>query len=314
LAVICKYGYLPMLLPLLGLVVSTRDLPRPGRALALFCLVAGAIVTTYFLAFFGSPLPTSMTAYLDQEFQRSRGHIAILQVVFGFVPCILAAAGAVVAWRSGRRVLASTCLLALAVYPAFHLWTGNFVSGQKHVVPGFLFGYVLAGVALERLWRVGSRGTVAVLLAFVTIWGGAQWYWQEHSWSDTRALTSHLVREMKRGDRIIADSSWIDTLALYPAGLIESPADVIDANFSPHVEGLDACQITWLAGNLDAAERVRNGIERCGHSSVVASVSRQYYFDTSRVRLDALTSAVALYRLPAGEPDAAPHADGPGLR
>ena len=46
-----------------------------------------------------------------------------------------------------------TCLLALLVYPAFHLWTANFVSAQKHVVAGFLFAYLLAGVALERLWK-----------------------------------------------------------------------------------------------------------------------------------------------------------------
>ena len=190
-----------MVVPVLGLLVSTRDLRDLGRTLALFCLVAGAIVTAYFLIFFGSPLPTSMTAYLEQTFQRSRGHIAVLQVVFGLVPFALATAGAVIAWRNGRRILALTCLLALGVYPAFHLWTANFVSGQKHVVPGFLFGYLLAGVALERLWRAGSRVTIGILLAFMTVWGGVQWYWQEHSWSDTRPLTSRLVQEMKRGER-----------------------------------------------------------------------------------------------------------------
>ena len=296
LAVICKYGYLLMVVPVLGLLVSTRDLRDLGRPLALFCLVAGAIVTAYFLTFFGSPVPTSMTAYLEQTFQRSRGHIAVLQVVFGLVPFALATAGAVIAWRKGRRLLALTCLLALAVYPAFHLWTSNFVSGQKHVVPGFLFGYLLAGVALERLWRAGSRVTIGILLAFVTVWGGVQWYWQEHSWSDTRPLTRRLVQDMKRGERIIADSSWIYTLALYPAGLIESPADVIDANFSPSVDRRDACQITWLVGNLDTAESVRDGMERCGHRPVLSAVSRHYYFDTSRLRLDAFTTAVTLYQ------------------
>jgi hypothetical protein len=123
-----------------------------------------------------------------------------------------------------------------------------------------------------------------------------QWYWQEHSWSDTRPLTRHLVQEMKRGERVIADSSWIYTLALYPAGLVESPADVIDANFSTHVDRLDACQITWLVGSLDTAERVRHGMERCGHRPVLSSVSRHYYFDTGRLRLDAFTTAVTLYR------------------
>ena len=182
------------------------------------------------------------------------------------------------------------------MYPAFHLWTANFVSGQKHVVPGFLFGYLLAGVALEWLWRAGSRVTIGILLAFMTVWGGVQWYWQEHSWSDTRTLTSRLVQEMRRGERVIAESSWIYTLALYPAGLIESPADVIDANFSPPVDRGSACQVTWLVGSLDTAESVRDGMERCGHRPMLSSVSRHYYFDTSRLRLDAFTTAVTLYR------------------
>jgi len=299
LAVICKYGYVLLAFPILGLLVSRSDLRHLGRSAALFCLVAGGIVSGYFLAFFGSPVPSSMIAYLDQTFQRSRGHIAMLQVVFGFVPFSLAAAGGVVAWRNGRRMLTVTCLAAMAVYPAFHLWTANFVSGQKHVVPGFLFGYLLAGVALERLWKAGGRVTASGTLALALGWGGVQWYWQEHSWSDTRALTSHLVGEMRRGERVIAESSWIYTLALYPAGLIDSPADVIDANFSASIDRLDPCRITWLVGDLQTAESVRRGMERCGHRPAALSRSRHYYFDTSRMRLDAFSTAVTLYRLPA---------------
>ena len=302
LAVICKYGYLLLAVPMLGLLVSTGDLQDRGRTLALFCFVAGAIVTAYFLVFFGSPLPTSTTAYFEQTFPRSRGHIAMLQVVFGLVPFALATIGAVIAWRSGRRTLALTCLLALGVYPAFHLWTANFVSGQKHVVPGFLFGYLLAGVALERLWRTGSRVAIGILLAFVTVWGGVQWYWQEHSWSDTRTLTSRLVQddEARRAGhrRLLLDLH---------VGALSRRADRISGRrdrceLFAAVDRLDACQITWLVGNLDTAERVRHGMERCGHRPVLSSMSRHYYFDTSRVRLDTFTMAVTLYRLTARNP------------
>jgi hypothetical protein len=37
-------------------------------------------------------------------------------------------------------------------------------------------------------------------------------------------------------------------------------------------------------------------MERCGHRPVLSSVSRHYYFDTSRLRLDAFTTAVTLYQ------------------
>jgi hypothetical protein len=109
----------------------------------------------------------------------------------------LATAGAVVAWRRRQRLLVVTCLLALGVYPAFHLWTAKLRERQKHVVAGFLFSYLLAGVALERLWISRSRTTTVAVLAALTIWGALQCYWQDHSWSDTRALAQHLASHMK---------------------------------------------------------------------------------------------------------------------
>lgn len=298
-AVISKYGYLPLVVPLLGLLVSTRGLHRLGRAVALFLSVVGAIVASYFLLFFGSPVPTSMGAYLEQTFRRSRGHIAVLQIIFGLAPFLLTSVGAIVVWRNRSRMLAVTCLLSLSLYPAFHLWTANFVSGQKHAVPGFLFAYLLGGVALARTWNAGSRVLLVLLLPLLTVWGGLQWYWQEHSWSDTRILTSYLAQHMKPGERVIAESSWIYILSLYPKGLIDSPSDVIDANYSPSTDRLDVCHVPWLVGNLDTAEIIRTAVGRCRHRPVLATASQHFYFDTSRLWFGAYTVVVTLYRLPA---------------
>jgi hypothetical protein len=46
-----------------------------------------------------------------------------------------------------------TCLVALSVFPAFHLWTANSVSSQKHVVPGFLFAYLVDATSGFRAYR-----------------------------------------------------------------------------------------------------------------------------------------------------------------
>ena len=100
----------------------------------MFLSVVAVILIAYFGLIFGSLVPTYSAAYLEQSFGRSRGHIAMLQMVFGLVPFALASAGALVVWRKRQRLLAATCLLALSLYPAFHLWTANFVSAQKHVV------------------------------------------------------------------------------------------------------------------------------------------------------------------------------------
>jgi hypothetical protein len=303
-AVIAKYGYMPMVVPLLGLLVSVRGIKRSGRPLVVFLSVAGVIVMSYFWLCFGSVVPASSAAYLGQTFGRSRGHIAVLQIVFGLAPIALASVGAVVAWQRGERLLIVTCLLAVALYPAFHLYTANFVSAQKHVVAGFLFAYLLAGLAFERLWTSRSRATAISALMVLTLWGGLQCYWQDHSWSDIRTLAHYLALNMKRGDRISAESSWNYILYLYPRGLIGSPADVIDANYPPRGERRDACQITWLVGNPDSAEMIREAVGRCRHQRVLSSTTRHYYFDTSRLRLGVSSVVVGLYALaPEGRPE-----------
>ena len=297
-AVIAKYGYLVMVVPLIGLLVSVRGFGASARALAVFLSVAGGILAAYFYLCFGSLFPASSGKYLEQTFGRSRGHIAALQVVFGFVPFLLASVGAVVAWRRRQQLLVVTCLLALSVFPAFHLWTANFVSAQKHVVAGFLFGYLLVGVALERLWASRSRVTPVIVLAILATWGGLQCYWQDRSWTDTRTLAYHLVKNMKPGDPVVAESSWNYTLYLYPSGMVESPADVIDANYPPDGNPRDVCRVPWVVGNPESADLIRHAVEHCRHQRVLSATTQQYYFDTAHLRLRTNTVVVGLYRLP----------------
>jgi len=296
-AVISKYGSMLMIVPLLGLLVATRGVKSSALTLPVFLSVAGVILAAYFSLSFGSLFPTSSAAYLEQAFARSRSHIAALQVVFAIAPIALASVGALVAWRRGQRLLVVTCLLAVSLYPVFHLWSANFVSAQKHVVAGFLFAYLLGGLALERLWAVRWRVTTVTVLTVLTIWGGLQCYWQDHSWSDTRTLARYLALNMKRGDRVVAESSWNYTLDLYPRGLIASPADVIDANYPPRRD-LDVCQIPWLVGSPDSADMIRAAVRHCRHRNVLSSTMHQYYFDTTQWRLGVSSVTVGLYRLP----------------
>lgn len=296
LAVVSKYGYALMAVPLAGLLVGVCADHR-ARALAVFLGVAGGLVTAYFWLSFGALLPASMAVYLEQRLGRSRAHIGALQAVFAAAPLVLAALGARIAWREGRRVLVVTCLAALAVFPVFHLWTANFVSGQKHVVAGFLFAYLLAGVAVDRVVRTSSRGTVTAMLAALALWGGIQWYWQEYSWTDTRGLASHLAAHMQRGERVVAESSWVYALDLYPKGLIGAPTDVIDAHHSPDLDRLDPCAVPWMIGDAASTPRIGAAVARCGHRRVLGATTYHYQLDLARGRLSSRLASVELFRL-----------------
>jgi Dolichyl-phosphate-mannose-protein mannosyltransferase len=298
-AVISKYGYLPMGAPLVGLLVSGRGRADAGRALAVFASAAGVILVGYSVLCFESLVPTSVSAYLDQPHRAGRRDIAVHQLVYALGPLALAGVGAAVAWRQHRRGLAVTCLMALSLCPAFHLWTGNFVSSQKHAVPGFLFAYLLAGVGLAHVWSSRWRVAPVVGLALLMLWGGLQWYWQEHSWSDSRTIVRHLEQHIRRGERVVADSAWTYALALYPKGLVASPFDVIDAKHEPALDGVDLCQIPWLIGNGDRGDRIGRAVGRCGHQRALSAATQHYYFDAARLRRGTYTVVVELYRRPA---------------
>jgi 4-amino-4-deoxy-L-arabinose transferase-like glycosyltransferase len=298
LSVVAKYGYVAMVLPVVGLLVSTRGVRAGARSALLFMAVFAGIVGAYFLASFGTLVPPSSGAYLEQSFSRTRGHIATLQVVFGAVPLALALAALPgVRRRAGGWARAAVCVLALFVYPAFHLWTGNFVSGQKHVVAGFLFASMLAGVTLDRLWSRSRPATLAVLMP-LAVWGGLQCAWQDRSWADARPLADHLATHVRLGERVLAESAWVYTMYLYPAGRVASPAAVIDANHSPERLSVDPCRVPWIVGNPESAPHLRDALARCGHAPVLTIRTPQYYFDTSRLALTESTVEVGLYRLP----------------
>ena len=177
-AVIAKYGTVLMVVPLLALMLSVRGLRPGGRLLAVFISVAGIILAAYFFLFFGSLVPASSAAYLEQTFGRSRGHIAALQLVFALVPGALASVGAYLAWRRRQRGLAVTCLLALVAYPLFHLWSIEFcqrTEARRRWIPVWLSagrrraGTTAGGAGLEDAGRrpggIGDLGWSSVLLA-----------------------------------------------------------------------------------------------------------------------------------------------------
>jgi hypothetical protein len=274
------------------------------RGLLVFLLTELVMVAANCLVVFGDLVPTTAATYLSQPFRARRTDIALHQLVYGIAPLALASAGAVAVWRTGRPLLAATCLGALTLSPAFHVWTANFVSSQKHAVPGFMFAYLLAGAGLARLTGARSRVARPAVVVALALWGSGQWFWQENSWSDNRAVAGYLAAHMRRGERVLADSSWAYTVALYPRGLVDSPFDVLDTNYTPGLGEVDLCRVPWLIGKGDRGDVISDAVARCGHRLVLVSTTRQYYLDTARLRkraytgVGAYTGVIELYRLP----------------
>ncbi|MBZ5590143.1 MAG: glycosyltransferase [Acidobacteriia bacterium] len=294
-AVIAKYGYAFMGVPLSALIVSLRPRRRVFRELLLFAGIAGLVVAGYFLLAFGVPWPKSASSYLNQTFRTTPQGTARMHLVYAAVPLLLAVCGGIGAWKKHSRLLVLTCLGSLLVWPAFHLWSLNFVGASKHVVAGFFFSYLLAGVGLDRLWNSRARWGVPAVVAVMLTWGGLQWYWQEHSWRDHRPAESYLLSNMKPGEKLVAEASWTFVLDLYSHRVIASPFEVIGPNRRPGSNILDTCTAEWLVDDGDRGGRVAVAAARCGYRLVVSSTSP--VFDPSRFWPARRDQPVKLYRL-----------------
>ncbi len=300
LAVVAKYGTVLMIAPLAAILLTARPSAGRRRDVGLFALVAGALAAGYFAAVFGKPWPSTPGAYFSQSFPITRAELAAHFAFFSAGALVLPVWGSVAAWRKHPKALIVTCLGSLLLWPVFHLAAVNHVSSQKHVVAGFFFAYLVAGVGLEHLWRSRARWAIWVVLPAVVLWGVLQSQWQEYSWSDVRPVAGVLVREMKRGDTLAADSPWSYTLFLYPAKLIDAPSAVITPSGGSERERIGSCTVTWLVSQGEKDGPVAAAVARCGYRAVLSAKGTNYYLGLRLTKPwpSSYPTTLTLYRLP----------------
>jgi hypothetical protein len=280
--------------PLIGLLVVTRG-RRARFDVPLFGFLACAVLLVYFLS--DRSQLTAFEGFRTQNnptFNVGRSQIVYSQVYLTAVPLLLAATGAMLV--ENRRV-ALVLLTGVVGAPVYHLLTGNPSGDQKHVVFGLLFLLPLIGVTLVhalRRWRL----LVAIpALAGLAAFAAVQVVRVDEGWPDLRASAAVLTREVHPGQKLLANSSWVEAAYLYDRGRIESPYDLYDVSRVTHMTSpVNVCSFQWLVevpGGEPWPASIRQAMARCGtfhkvyeSSATVTGLGRSLSFVTYRAPIE----------------------------
>jgi 4-amino-4-deoxy-L-arabinose transferase-like glycosyltransferase len=272
-ALFSKYPSALMLLPLVSLVFALRRGKAP-MDVAIFGFVTVAVVLVFYIPL-RAPLSQLGTRLAPQEILRQPALVTLSSVLyFGGLPFLLALPGWLLA--RNRRLPAAVLLVALAIWPAYHLRQAFVVSLSKHVVFGFVFGYPLIGLGLSVVWARWRRPAAVVAISIaLLVTGVIQWQQLDNIWPDVRTAAQYLVGHVQPGDKLLINDSWPYTMYLYTSGRIRQPQDVIDI-YSREEAAIGLCDYTWFVDS-DYTPRwppdVLDALADCGTFQPVFSTS-----------------------------------------
>lgn len=240
LAGLAKYPALLFIGPPLMLLLVTLRGPRAKMDLGLFVFISGAVLLVYFLS--DRSQLTAFEGFRTQNnptFHVTRSQILYSQLYLTAVPLVLALAG--LALMRDRRV-GLALLSGVVGAPIYHLLTGNPSGDQKHVVFGLLFMLPLIGLTFAyALRRWGALLAVPALVGLAAF-GAVQVVRIDEGWPDLRPASRLLVAQVHRGEKLLANSAWVEAAYLYDAGRIETPYDLYDTSrVSKLGHAIDVC-------------------------------------------------------------------------
>ncbi len=100
----------------------------------------------------------------------------------------------------------------------------------------------------------------------------------DEGWPDLRASAAVLVRNVHPGEKLLANSSWVDAAYLYDRGRISSPYDIYDASRVEQLhDRVDVCSFQWFVevpGGQPWPASIRREMTRCGTFHRVYSSSQ----------------------------------------
>jgi len=293
---LAKYPVLLFIGPPLMLLVVTMRGRMAAMDLGVFAFIAGAVLLVYFVSNRSQLTGFEVFRVRDNpSFDVTRGQIVFSQIYLTAVPLILAVTGAVL--MRGRRRVALALLTGVIGAPIYHLVTGNPSGDQKHVVFGLIFMLPLIGVTVSHALR-GWRTLLAVpallgLLAFALV----EVVRIDEGWPDLRASAAVLVHDVHPGERLLANSSWVEATYLYSHHRINSPYDLYDVSRVAHLASpVNVCAFQWfieVPGGEEWPASIRSARERCGtfhpvyqSSATVTGLGRNLRFVTYRAPIE----------------------------
>jgi hypothetical protein len=276
--------------PLLLLVVAGRR--RSARMdLGLFAFISAAVVMIYFLSDRGQLVALEeFRVHNSVTFGVTRSQLLYTEVYLMAVPLLLALPGA---FLIERRGIGLALLSGVVGAPAYHLLNNDPTSTGKHVVFGLLFTLPLIGVTLThalRRWRlvlaipalIGLAGFAAVQAARL-----------DEAWPDLRPAVGVLTREVHPGERILANSAWVEAAYLYDGHRINSPFDLWDTSRVQALGGhVNVCSFQWFVevpGGEPWPAPIQAAMRSCG-------TFRELYHSTALVTGLGTTLSFVTYR------------------
>jgi len=213
-------------------------------------------------------LAANNVALGSDDFGVTSEMLTFSQLYLTAIPVALALAALLI--TKGRARLAGAVLAAGVLLPAlYHVWAGNAVSDQKHVVYSNLLCAPLIGAGLARLvsgpWRAALAVPAAVALAFVA---AEQVERLDAAWADPRGGAAYLVDNARPNDTFLINNSWPYILPLYEQKVIDRPWLVFDVyRIEQRQHRQPLCSFDWFVeapGGSQWPEDIERRVAACG--------------------------------------------------
>jgi len=260
--------------PLLLLVVAGRG--RSARMdLGLFAFISAAVLMIYFLSDRGQLVAFEEFRVHDSvTFGVTRGQILYIEVYLVAVPLLLALPGA---FLIERRGIGLALLSGVVGAPAYHLLNNDPTSTGKNVVFGVMLTLPLIGVTLTHALRRRRLLLAIPALIGLAAFAAVQAARLDEAWPDLRPAVGVLTRVVHPGERILANSAWVEAAYLYDRHRINSPFDLWDVSRIQSLGGhVNVCEFQWfieVPGGEAWPASIRQAMQRCGSFRRVYSSS-----------------------------------------
>jgi Dolichyl-phosphate-mannose-protein mannosyltransferase len=224
-----------------------------------------------------------------------------LILLWGLLPVLVG----LLAWRRApeHRRLIAVMLAGPAVWVLALLGVASLERSLVYpdLAVGLLLVYPVVGLSLSRLSLDTAEQTalaITVLLAGLVAWVHMGIF--DTSWPDSRPMTDYLMANMQENDQLLVNDRWPYALALYDAGIIDNPNEIVDEPaLLVNTSLLDLCAFGWFVdgeGPYTWSPWVTSIITSCGTFESAESANPEVHQYTDRLRRETGTVPSTLWR------------------